>query len=163
MSDPPHGLVTPMGLRSPELVFENRITKDQDISSFGCLVFELLTGRQLFLVGTMASDEEIDDDHFLQFYDILRPLSRRILSQYLRARVYFNEKGEQVKHYIGDLPEGYDPNEIQPMPSLKQFFDQKRPAKLSVKEAGVIKGLLRQILDNDSSKRPSASELLRHP
>lgn len=163
MSDPPDRLVTPVGLRSPELVFENKISKDQDIWSFGCMIFELLTSRQLFLVGTMASDEEIDDDHFLQFYDILGPLPSRIHSQYPRARVYCNGQGEKVKHYIGDLPEGFDPNEIQPMPSLEQFFDQERPAELSVEEAGVIKGLLRQILDYDPCKRPSASELLRHP
>ena len=163
MSDPPKRPVTPIGLRSPELVFENKINKDQDIWSFRCLIFELLTNRPLFLVCSMRNDERIDDNHFLQFYDILGPLPSRLLSQYPRARLYCNEKGEKVKHYIGDLPEGYDPNEIQPMPPLEQLFDRERPDELSAEEAGVIKGLLRQILDYDSSKRPSASELLKHP
>jgi serine/threonine protein kinase len=41
---PPENFVTPLGLRSPELILLNRINRAQDIWSFGCLIFEFLTG-----------------------------------------------------------------------------------------------------------------------
>lgn len=48
ISEPPARPVTPLGLRSPELVLGQTIGEAQDIWSFGCLMFEFLTGRALF-------------------------------------------------------------------------------------------------------------------
>ncbi|KAI9931092.1 hypothetical protein MW887_010749 [Aspergillus wentii] len=163
VSDPPKESFTPVGLRSPELVFENKINKDQDIWSFGCSIYELLTGKLLFAVADMGDDEEIDDDHFLQFHDILGPLPGRLIAQYPRAHLYCNEAGEIITRYIGKIPEGADPAGLEPLPSLEECFDKKKPAELSDEEAGVVKKLLRWILDYDPAKRPSASELLAHP
>jgi serine/threonine protein kinase len=153
--------VTPVALRSPELIIENKINKDQDIWGFGCLIFELFTGRHLFLVTDMGHEDEVDDDHFLQLNDVLGPAP--ILAKYPRAHIYYNEKGEKVKNYIGELPEGFDPSTIEPSPSLEKAFDEEKPGDMSAEEAHVIKGLLRWILDYDPTKRPSASELLKHP
>ena len=47
-SHPPESHVTPLALRSPELILGDPISEAQDIWSFGCLVFEFLTGRKLF-------------------------------------------------------------------------------------------------------------------
>lgn len=154
--------MTPVALRSPELIFKQEINKDQDIWSFGCLIFELFTGRHLFLVSNMGNKEETDDDHFLQFNDVLGPLPESLREKYPRARIYFNEKGEKVKNYIGELPEGFDPSTIKPFPSLEKSFDDEKPADMSAEEADTIKGILRWILDYHAAKRPSAAELLKH-
>jgi non-specific serine/threonine protein kinase len=47
-----------------------------DIWSFGCLVFELLTGVSLFSVMVLHEDhqERTDDYHLVQINDILEPL-----------------------------------------------------------------------------------------
>lgn len=46
---PPAKPVTPLGLRSPELILREPITLAQDIWSFGCLMLEYITGRMLSL------------------------------------------------------------------------------------------------------------------
>jgi serine/threonine protein kinase len=69
---PPQKFVTPLGLRSPESILLNRINRAQDIWSFGCLIFEFVTGRPLFTVDTvMGNIEEMNDDHLLQMIDVL--------------------------------------------------------------------------------------------
>jgi len=50
LTEPPIKLATPLGLRSPELILGDPITQAQDIWSFGCLMFEFITGRMLFSV-----------------------------------------------------------------------------------------------------------------
>ncbi|KAL2835280.1 kinase-like domain-containing protein [Aspergillus cavernicola] len=163
LSDPPPTLVTPVALRSPELLFENKVNKVQDVWIFGCLIFELFTGRHLVLVTGMGNREEVDDDHFLQFNVILGPVPPSLRAKYPRAHIYYNEKGEQVKNYIGELPDGFDPGTIEASPTVEHAFDTAKPADMGVEEAHVIKGLLRWILDYDPAKRPLASEFLEHP
>ncbi|KAK4696191.1 hypothetical protein P7C71_g1685, partial [Lecanoromycetidae sp. Uapishka_2] len=73
-AQPPAKPVTPLGLRSPELILGEPINQAQDIWSFGCLMFEYITGRMMFSVmpplpGTaeeerhmlMARDDDVDD------------------------------------------------------------------------------------------------------
>lgn len=50
VSEPPTKPVTPLALRSPELILGEPITQAQDIWSFGCLMFEFITGRMLFAI-----------------------------------------------------------------------------------------------------------------
>lgn len=169
---PPAKPVTPLGLRCPELVLGEPITQAQDIWSFGCLMFEFITARMLFSVTglpglTEAKTEEYkrrdDDDHFLQFADVLGDLPSGILSRWPRSHLYVNDRGEVTKHYIGNLPEGYDISSIEPQSSLEAFFDREKPVDLNASEASVVVKLLRYILQYDSAKRPSASEILSHP
>ena len=135
----------------------------QDTWSFGCLLFEFVTGRSLFVVDTTGDEDETDDDHVLQLLSTIRPIPRDFLSKWVRSDIYFNLDGENIKNYIGELPEGFDLSELQTQPLLEQLFDQERPAELSDEDSKHIKYLRRWILQYDASKRPTASELLSDP
>ncbi|KAJ0413153.1 kinase-like domain-containing protein [Aspergillus carlsbadensis] len=169
LSDPPAKLVTPVPLRSPEFMITNTINKDQDIWSLGCLIFELFAGRPLFVVPDMGSRESVDDDHFLQFHGILGPIPHSLWSNYPRAHIYYNDKGELVKNYIDDSEDESDsesesdPEEIEPWEPLETAFDEEKPGDLSMEDAENVKRLLLWILDYDPGKRPSAAKLLEDP
>ena len=160
---PPKDIVTPAGLRSPEIILGEVPTSSQDIWSFGCLVFEFVTGRPLFVVDTIGDEDETNDDHFLQLFSTIGPLPRDILSKWARSNIYFNLDGENVKTYIGELPEGFDLSQLQHQPLLEVLFDQERPAEMSDEDLKRIKHILRWTLQYDATKRPSASELLSDP
>ena len=182
MDQPPIEAVTPLGLRSPELVIEGTISNDQDIWSFGCLIFEFITGKKLFSINDFdfgGSNEEaeeadsngealdpnsssFDDEHLLGFTYILGTLPQRMRARWPRSPIYFNENGEIIKNYIGPLPEGFDPSTIPATPPLRQLFEKETPPDMAVEELELVKDLLCWILQYDSSKRPSISDLLKH-
>lgn len=58
---PPH-FWTAVNLRSPEMMVGHSISPSQDIWAFGCLMFELITGRALFRVHTRNDDSSDDED-----------------------------------------------------------------------------------------------------
>ncbi|KAK4108683.1 putative serine protein kinase [Canariomyces notabilis] len=62
-ADPPSKIITPRGLRTPESVLTGTINKTLDVWSFGCLVFELITGLPLFCIPGTGFE---DDEHLLQ-------------------------------------------------------------------------------------------------
>lgn len=71
-SDPPAKIVTPIGLRAPELMLQGERNLALDIWSFGCLVFELVTGTPLFFI---PGDDVFElDDYVLQLTDRIGPL-----------------------------------------------------------------------------------------
>lgn len=165
LPNPPKKPVTPIGLRSPELVLSGEIGTAQDVWSFGCLIFEFITGQALFNVDDLdCADEERDDDHLLQFCDTLGTLSEPLMSKWARSHIYFNEAGEKIKSYIGELPDGYENADTEgTFPTIEEMFDEAKRDTLGPEEAGTIKSLLRQILTYDAKKRPSTSDLLKHP
>lgn len=160
IDNPPKKIVTPAGLRCPEIIVGDVPTSSQDIWSFGCLVFEFVTGRPLFAVDNTGDEDETNDDHFLQLFDTFGSIPRDILSKWARSDIYFNSNGENIKSYIGELPEGFDINKLQQQPLLEELFDQERPAEMSDEESKQIMHILRWTLQYDATKRPSASELL---
>ena len=182
--EPLEEAVTPFALRSPELIVTGQNTKEQDVWSFGCLLFEFLTGRPLFAVDSFTFGEEsndleeaptiqsldpdsrdVNDDHMLQLTDILGPMPQNLRSQWRRSPIYFDDNGEIIKHHIGPLPEDCTAEEIRAdatIPPLRQYFDELKPAEMSASEAEDVKDLLAWILQYDVSKRPSLSDLVQH-
>ena len=78
-ADPPAKPITPRGLRAPELVLAGTVNKTLDIWSFGCLLFELVTGRPLFCVPGSRFE---DDDHLLALSIQLGPLPDALFRQW---------------------------------------------------------------------------------
>ncbi len=208
LSHPPDRLATPTNIRSPEMILGCSIDESQDIWAFGCLVFELITGRALFMVvsndydtsdesgpvqeehhagneGTLSSDDSeeqqqvengrkaiteecennesnpavsrapgLNTSYLQQFACRLGPLSPFILSEWPKASLFF-EKDGKAKPTTLDSP---------PWPSLETHFD-KRPTLVDVNpsERVALLELIRYIMQYDPKKRPSATQLLRHP
>lgn len=161
-SDPPKKIVTPHGLRAPEMIFGGTGNKSLDIWSFGCLVFEFITGRPLFLVPGFYSEEESDDDHLLQLSYILGPLPNHLYSLWTRSSRYFTADRVQFNSFLEEVPEGTDLLSVKGVP-LEQFFDNEKPTDMTDNEAKAVKSLLRRILQYDPAKRPMADEILQDP
>lgn len=168
LSHPPAEPVTPVGLRSPECICGAPISPTQDMWSFGCLVYQLLTGLPLFTVAGYDSGEEAaaDDDHLLQFSCALGPLPRDILSKWSRSPLYYDAEGRLQRHTPlpqdgeeDDDDEDDDPDSL----SLEGQFRMYKGSDVGEAEAGVITDLIRSMVQYDARQRPTASELLRHP
>lgn len=151
-------VITPRGLRSPELVLLGDAGPSVDIWSFGCLVFELVTGRPLFCVP--GSDFE-DDDHLLSLTARLGALPSRLFKLWKTSSLYFGSDGKLFNNQIGGVSEDREPLVV-PQQSMEELFDKAEP-DIDEKEGYQVKKLIRRILDYDAAKRPSAAELLLDP
>ncbi|KAH7322406.1 serine protein kinase [Stachybotrys elegans] len=156
-SNPPSSPVTPLGLRTPELVLTGTVNKTLDVWSFGCLVFELITGQPLFCIP--GSDYE-NDDHLLALTAQLGPLPDELYKHWKTSSLYFTPERQIFNCQLGGSAEG-EPLML-PQTSMEELFDQASP-DIDAEEARKVKDLIRWILQYDSSKRPSPTEILKHP
>jgi non-specific serine/threonine protein kinase len=129
-----------------------------DIWSFGCLIFELITGRPLFCVP--GSDYE-DDSHILSLVGTLGPLPSDLFNRWQTSSSYFTPDGELFNCRLGGVAEGEQPLLLE-YATMEKLFDQAKP-ELGEEEAGEIKALIRWILQYDPEKRPTAAEILSNP
>ena len=110
-SNPPDRVVTPASLRAPESILGCSVGKGIDVWSFGCILFELLTGLPLFQIPPLNdSDELINDDHLIQLTDIIGPLPEGLLSRWTRASKYYDANGGRLDAWPWDfdMHEGSD-------------------------------------------------------
>ncbi|KAI7782402.1 serine/threonine-protein kinase SRPK3 [Diaporthe eres] len=101
----PERIVTPDYLRAPETILRlvDTIGTGIDIWSFGCLVFELLTGSNLFMVSTMfAEGETLDDVHLIQLTEVLGPLPEQVFHAWRRVSCYFDANWRRSYNPEGD-------------------------------------------------------------
>lgn len=141
------------------MILSQTVNKTLDIWSFGCLTFELITGRPLFCVPWSGGNE--DDDHLLSLHDILGPLPENIFNQWKTSSLYFTKDRKLFNCGLGGVKEGAEPLMLETH-SMEELFDQAKP-ELEEKEASQIKALIRRILQYDPAKRPSPKELLDDP
>lgn len=90
-----------MALRAPEIILGDRLGTAIDIWSFGCLVFEMLMGRSLFVnlqsLDGKPYDEISNDEHLIQLWEVIGPLPEPLLVKWRRADQYFSPDGERLK------------------------------------------------------------------
>lgn len=75
---------------------------------------------------------------------------------------YFTPDGRLFNCHLGGVPEGEEPLMLEQV-SIEELFDQVGLTEVGEEEGQQIKALVRQILQYDSVKRPSAKELLKDP
>ncbi|KAF5658566.1 CMGC SRPK kinase [Fusarium heterosporum] len=102
--------VTPVALRAPETIFNDHLGRGIDIWSLGCLIFEMIIGRPLF-VGVQSLegksyDETSNDEHLIQIWEVIGPLPKPLLQKWRRADQYFSASGERLQ--ASGPGEGYD-------------------------------------------------------
>jgi non-specific serine/threonine protein kinase len=157
-ADPPTKILTPMGLRAPELILSGTINRSLDVWAFGCLVFELVTGQPLFCVP--GSNFE-DDDHLLSLSALIGPLPEGLFKLWDNSPLYYTANRQLFNCELGGVPENGEPLMIEQL-SMEEMFDQADTG-LREEEAGLVKALVRRILQYEPNARPSPAELLDSP
>jgi serine/threonine protein kinase len=151
---------TPAALRAPEIVLQSDIDHKIDIWSFGCLFYELLTGKRLFQVSGLSDvpQQENDDNHLLQMIDTLGQASSEMFAKWSRRTRYFDKDLKLIRSDVGSS----DITEREPYqgPSLEEAFEESRPDGMGVEECIHVLGLLRRLLQYEPALRPSTAELL---
>jgi serine/threonine protein kinase len=155
--DPPAKPVTPLGLRAPELILNGTVNQMLDIWSFGCLVFELITGQPLFCIP--GPDFE-DDVHLLSLTARLGALPDELFQQWKTSSLYFTPERQLFNCQLGGVLEGGEPLMIE-QTSMERLFDEAGPDV--EEEASRVMALIRRILHYDPAKRPSPAEIMRDP
>ncbi len=146
-----------------------------DIWSFGCLIFQLFTAEQLFVLEYSIFPEGADE-HLLLFTQRLGPLPDELYKQWETSSLYFTPKRVLYNSDTGIEIEPKGPIRImnalgyffkrlasRRVPqTMEERFDYNHP-DLTREEARKVKQLIRWILQYDSAKRPSAAEVLQDP
>ncbi|TXC11277.1 hypothetical protein FocTR4_00006228, partial [Fusarium oxysporum f. sp. cubense] len=161
LNDPPEKPITPLGLRAPELVLKGEVDKSLDIWSFGCLVFELITGQPLFCIPAYDDRTEEDDNRILELQAKLGPLPDELYSRWETFSRYYTKDRKLYNCQLGGIGEGEEPLMLE-QTSMEEAFDLTSP-ELADEEAEKVKRLIRRILQYDPSKRPMIEDILRDP
>jgi non-specific serine/threonine protein kinase len=130
MTEPPEDTVTPRALRAPELILRQPFGYKIDLWSFGCLIFELLTGLPLFCVLCLGSDQEdidsADDALLCLMNDRIGPLPNAIKEAWTRYSKNYGPNGEL-------LPvEGF---EREPCEPLEESLAELKPDDINAEES----------------------------
>ncbi|KAJ5817564.1 hypothetical protein N7447_007572 [Penicillium robsamsonii] len=150
--------VTPLGLRAPELILTGAVNNTLDVWSFGCVLFELITGQPLFCV---PWSEMEDDDHLLSLTAQLGAIPDELFKHWTTSSLYFTPERMLFNCQLGGVPPGEEPLMVEQI-SMEESFDRADP-DLDEEEAHKVKALIRWILQYNPAKRPSAAEILADP
>lgn len=140
------------------MILRGAVNNTLDTWSFGCLVFELITGQPLFCVSW--SDWE-DDDHILALTAVLGPLPEELFKNWKTSSLYFTPERKLFNCQLGGVDPGKEPLMLE-QTTMEDWFDQAGP-DLGEEEADKVKTLIRWILQYDPAKRPSPAEILSDP
>ncbi|KAL2788041.1 kinase-like domain-containing protein [Aspergillus keveii] len=163
-TNPPHTPAPPFSLRAPETLFECSVTAAQDMWSFGCLIFEFITGMALFDLCDITVFELIDDLQFVDMYNVLGfPTDEELRNrQWPRWREYFTSSGERINHTLRQRDRDFDANRSPVILTLEYLLDQLVGSSFSAEELETTKDLLRGLLEFDPAKRFRTKQAMRH-
>ncbi|KAL5590979.1 hypothetical protein FOBRF1_014536 [Fusarium oxysporum] len=178
-------VITPVALRAPEIILGGLLGKGIDIWAFGCLIFEMIFGRPLFVAIQSLEgqdyDEASNDEHLIQLWEVIGPLPKPLLEKWRRADQYFDSSGNrmEIKSQEDDYVSGGDDKDLSdvmdeendgpPLACLGHFLsleDQmmaERPGDIDEAESREVLELLRWIFQYDPAHRPSTGDLINHP
>ncbi|KAI5865652.1 kinase-like protein [Durotheca rogersii] len=138
-NDPPEETVTPVALRAPETILGLSVGKEIDIWCFGCLVFELLTGQQLFVriqpLEGDEYDEQINDEHLCQISDVIGRLPEHMFARWRRAPRYFAPDGQRIRSETLDGDEssrssdGEDAGDVEDVHNVRAGLETPRSSE----------------------------------
>ncbi|KAJ5368490.1 uncharacterized protein N7496_008250 [Penicillium cataractarum] len=157
-TDPPTKPVTPRGLRAPELILTGAVDNTMDIWSFGCLVFELITGQPLFCI---PGSKYEDDDHLFSLTARLGALPDELFKHWKNSSPYVTLERKLFNCRLGGVDPGQEPLLGEEM-SMEELFDMAGP-DFDEEEARKVKALIRWILQYNPTKRPSPAKILADP
>ncbi|KAI0904552.1 serine protein kinase [Ustulina deusta] len=160
-TDPPIKPIILAGFRAPEFILTGAVNDTFDVWSFGCLLFELMTGRRLFCALWFGSQVTQDDDHLVDMTMYLGPLPEELYKHWKTSSLYFTPQREFYNCLIEGVADEKEPIIPQPT-SMEKLFDEAYP-DLNENEADQVKSLIRRILQYDPANRPSATEILQDP
>ena len=140
------------------MILTGAVDKTLDIWSFGCLVFELITGQPLFCVPWTGFE---DDDHLLALTAQLGALPDELFKHWKMSSLYFTPERKLFNCNLGGVEKGEEPLMLEQI-SMEELFDEAGP-DLDQNEAHQVKALIRRILQYDPAKRPSPKEILLDP
>jgi serine/threonine protein kinase len=141
------------------LVLAGAVNKTLDVWSFGCLIYELITGQPLFCV---PGSKHADDDLLLSFTAQLGPLPDEVFCRWKTSSLYFTPDGKLFNRQLGGVKDGGEPLTMVDELSMEEMFDRTEP-DLDEEEARTIKAVIRRILKYDPAERPSPAEILSYP
>ncbi|KAL4742392.1 kinase-like domain-containing protein [Aspergillus similis] len=150
--------VTPLGLRPPELILTGVVDNTVDVWSFGCLIFELITGQPLFCI---PGSKYENDDHLLSLTARLGALPDELFRHWETSSLYFTPERQLFNCQLGGVAPGEEPLMVE-QTSMEALFDMAEP-DLDEEEAQKVKALIRWILQYDPVKRPSPAKILSEP
>ncbi|EEA07900.1 protein kinase domain-containing protein [Cryptosporidium muris RN66] len=134
--------------RSPEVIVGSGYDNTADIWSFGCTIFELLTGDLLFTPKSTAHFS-CDDDHLAQMIELLGDFPTSLITKGKKSKKFF------TKHH-----------KLQRITKL-QFWDLEsvlvNKYRIPKPEAHNFSLFLLPFLSLDPCSRPKAYDMLNHP
>ncbi|KAL2826688.1 kinase-like domain-containing protein [Aspergillus cavernicola] len=166
ISNPPSAPSPPLHLRGPETLFQRRISAHQDMWSFGCLVFEFITGVTLFDLSDFAVSGITDEMHFIDMYNILGfPKDEALRDiQWPGWRKFFGPTGTPMNHYVRERARDHHIIKKPVTPIIDQTLDETSGLGGTVIEGTPCIGeplryTLEQLLDNAIGETVPPGEL----
>jgi serine/threonine protein kinase len=178
-------------IRPPELLVRDLDTIRNhpfaiDIWHFGCLMYEILTGDQLFHLYHDIPPERMDgaDDTLLvSMYKTLGRMPRSLFLKWPRSHLHFSPDGryapqdddeadfdpEDYTRYEWRFGDAFLPEETMETRNswktgpLEMMFRENIPSDMPADEEKTVVGLIRQMLQYDAKSRPSAEDIWYHP
>jgi len=146
----PDGEIQTRYYRAPEIILGAKYTETCDIWSFGCTIFELLTGDILFDPDKKRRFSR-DRQHLYDIQTLLGKVPDDVLKESKRKDVFFKKNG---------LLKGKKKVEYNPL--LLYLQDKVKDRFESTDDFYLFVDFIEKTLEYDPLKRPSAKECLQH-